>query len=57
MLADTRLRQPVLAGFEVPEPAMPAPRPVTATVAARGSAPSADTRIEPPLGGAVRLET
>jgi phosphate:Na+ symporter len=57
VLAATRLRQPVLAGFEVPEPAMPAPRPVTATVAARGSAPSADTRIEPPLGGAVRLET
>jgi phosphate:Na+ symporter len=57
VLADTRLRQPVLAGFEAPQPVLPLARPATPPSAARAPAPGGDTRIDPPLGGAVRLET
>ena len=57
VLADTRLRQPVLAGFEAPQPVLPLARPATPPSAARAPAPGGDTRIDPPLGGAARLET
>lgn len=57
VLADTRLRQPVLAGFEAPQPVLPLARPATPPSAARAPTPGGDTRIDPPLGGAARLET
>ncbi len=57
VLADTRLRQPVLAGFEAPQPVLPLARPATPPSAARAPTAGGDTRIDPPLGGAARLET
>jgi phosphate:Na+ symporter len=67
VLAATRLRQPVLAGFEESQTAAPARRPAplgpTAETAAAGMSSRIDAaregavRIEPPLVGAARLET
>jgi len=65
VLAATRLRQPVLAGFEATELPASAQRPVASPAVARGSAPAAavrgaasadDGRIDPTFGG-TRLET
>jgi phosphate:Na+ symporter len=59
VLAATRLRQPMLAGFEAPElsapaPAMPAREPVAGVrIDPHGGA----SRVEIPFGGAARLET
>jgi len=57
VLAATRLRQPLLAGFEPAEPGLLPARPATAPPGSRVPVPGGDTRIDPPLGGAARLET
>jgi phosphate:Na+ symporter len=56
VLAATRLRQPMLAGLESPEPLWPASRTAAPTVPSLDVAAAGGARIDSPLGGATRLE-